>query len=218
MLYLSTDAGCKVAILTLGLMGSINRKRPATSRFFCSNGGQTRTQKKGKQMQSTRQITIEHIVIASNQPYEKVLEALEGRLGSEEGWRKTEQGIQALAAAQAPWEQAAETIERQLGTSDFTILSKIEPGALLRLSGKTSRAIQYVAGNPLLAIQMIEHAPEVALYAPLHFVVYEDEAGKTFVAYDNFVSLLAQYQREEITQVAQMVEQKLEALLAAVTR
>jgi hypothetical protein len=29
--------------------------------------------------------------------------------------------------------------------------------------------------------------------------VYEDEAGKTFVAYDNFVSLLAQYQREEIT-------------------
>jgi hypothetical protein len=38
------------------------------------------------------------------------------------------------------------------------------------------------------------------------------------VAYDNFVSLLAQYQREEITQVAQMVEQKLEALLAAVTR
>jgi hypothetical protein len=115
-------------------------------------------------MQSTRQITIEHSVLASNQPYEKVLEALESRLGSEEGWRKTEQRIQALAAAQAPWEQAAET------------------------------------------------------NAPLHFVVYEDEAGKTFVAYDNFVSLLAQYQREEITQVAQIVEQKLEALLAAVTR
>ena len=64
-------------------------------------------------MQSTRQITIEHIVLASNQPYEKVLEALESRLGSEEGWRKTEQRIQALAAAQAPWEQAAETIERR---------------------------------------------------------------------------------------------------------
>ncbi len=45
-----------------------------------------------------------------------------------------------------------------------------------------------------------------------------DEAGNTFVAYDNVVSLLAQYQREEITQVAQVVEQKLEALLAAVTQ
>src|SRR5258707_15418838 len=92
------------------LMGSINRKRPAKSRFFCSNGGQTLTKKKGKQMKSTRQITIEHIVIASNQPYEKVLEALESRVGSEEGWRKTEQGIQALAAAKAPCDQALEKI------------------------------------------------------------------------------------------------------------
>ena len=73
-------------------------------------------------------------------------------------------------------------------------------------------------GNPLLATQMSRLQPEVALYAPLHFVVYEDEAGKTFVAYDRFASLLAQYQREEITRVAQIVEQKLEALLTAVTQ
>ena len=169
-------------------------------------------------MQSTRQITIEHVVITSNQPYEKVLEGLASRLGSEEGWRKTEQRIQALAAAQAPWEQAAETIERQLGTSDLTIFKTVEHTALHSLAGKSSRAVQYVAGNPLPANHMSRLLPEVALYAPLHFVVYEDEAGKTFVAYDTFVSLLAQYHREEITQVAQLVEHKLEALLAAVTR
>jgi len=27
----------------------------------------------------------------------------------------------------------------------------------------------------------------MALYVPLHFVVYEDDADKTFVAYDTFV-------------------------------
>ncbi len=43
------------------------------------------------------------------------------------------------------------------------------------------------------------------------------ETDGVYQAYDNFVSLLAQYQREEITKVAQIVEQKLEALLAAVT-
>ena len=64
---------------------------------------------------------------------------------------------------------------------------------------------------------MTRHMPEAALYAPLKLVVYEDEEGKTFVAYDNFISLLVQYQREEITQVAREVEQKLEALIAAVT-
>jgi hypothetical protein len=68
-----------------------------------------------------RSITIEHVVIASNQPYDKVLEGLQSRMGSEEGWRKTEQRLQELTAAQAPLEQAEETIERQVGTSDFTI-------------------------------------------------------------------------------------------------
>ena len=63
---------------------------------------------------------------------------------------------------------------------------------------------------------MTRYMPEAALYAPLRLVVYEDEQGKTFIAYDSFVSLLAQYQREEITQVARVVEQKLEALVAEV--
>src|SRR5260370_6748845 len=133
-------------------------------------------------MGSTRQITIEHIVIASNQPYEKVLEGLESRLGSEEGWRKTGQRIQALAAAQAPWEQAAETIKRQLGTSDLTIFKTVEHTPLHSIARKTSRSIQYVARNPLLANQMSRPMPPLALYSPLHFVVYEHEAGPTLAA------------------------------------
>jgi hypothetical protein len=39
----------------------------------------------------------------------------------------------------------------------------IDPGSLLALRGKPVRAAQYAIGNPLLAIQMIEHAPEAAL-------------------------------------------------------
>src|SRR5260370_22089385 len=156
-------------------------------------------------MGSTSKLTSEHFVIASNQPYEKVLEGLESRLGAEKGWRKTEQRIQALAAAQAAWEQAAETIKRQLGTSDLTIFKTVEHTALHSIAGKTSRAIQYVAGNPLLANQMSRLLPEVALYAPLHFVVYEDEAGTTFVGFANFCSLLAHDQGEENNQGRQYV-------------
>jgi hypothetical protein len=37
------------------------------------------------------------------------------------------------------------------------------------------------------------------------------------VSFDSFTSLLVQYQHEEITQIAQLVEQKLEALVAEVT-
>lgn len=169
-------------------------------------------------MGSTQHITIEHRVIASNQPYTKVLEALETRLGSLEDWRAIVQQIQLLVTTGATWEKVTETIEQHIGMSGLTLFNKVEHTPLLTLAGKTSRAIQYTAGNPLLAIQMTRISPEAALYAPLRFVVYENEEGQTFVAYDNFATLLAQYQREEINRVAQIVEQKLEALITEVTQ
>jgi pimeloyl-ACP methyl ester carboxylesterase len=66
-------------------------------------------------------------------------------------------------------------------------LSKIEPGALLTLSGKPTRAAQYAIGNPLLAIQMIEHAPEVAL-----LVLLDTYYGQSpTLRFPEFVSLFA---------------------------
>jgi uncharacterized protein (DUF302 family) len=165
-------------------------------------------------MRQTTPITIEHVVIASNQPYEKVIGSLEARLGPVQDWTAIGQHV---AAAHASWEQFTQEVEAHIGTSGLTLFSKVEHSFLLSLVGKTSRATQYTIGNPVLATQMTRHLPEAALYAPLKLVVYEDEEGRTFVAYESFVSLLAQYQREEITQVARVVEQKLEALVAEAT-
>jgi hypothetical protein len=63
----------------------------------------------------------------------------------------------------------------------------------------------------------VQTSGPVVLFPPLRLVVYEDKQDNTFVAYDSFVSLLAQYQREEITQVARLFEQQLEAQVAEVT-
>ena len=162
-------------------------------------------------MRQTTQITIKHIVVASDRSYEQVIEALEAQLGLRADWENI---ARALITPNASWEQVVQIVEQQLGTSGFTILGKFDQGALLRLSGKPTRAVQYAIGNPLLAIQMIEHAPEAALYAPLRLAVYEDRAGNAVVAYERFTSQLAQYPHPEIAPVAQLVEQKLEELIA----
>jgi uncharacterized protein (DUF302 family) len=169
-------------------------------------------------MESTSTITIEHIVITSNQPYEKVLEALKARMGSIDDWKAIVQKITSVASANPSWEKIVKIIETHLGESGFTIFNTVEHTPLIALSGKASRVTQYLAGNPLLAVQMSRLLPEVALYAPLRFAVYVDEAGQTFVAYDNFASQLGQYQREEINRVAQEVQDKLRTLLMEVTQ
>src|SRR5216683_4469773 len=162
--------------------------------LVCLPAGRARERERNdKVMKQTTQITIEHIVVASGRSYEQVIEALEAQLGLRADWDKI---ARELITTNASWEQAVQIIEQQLGTSGFTILGKFNQGALLTLGGKPTRAVQYAIGNPLLAIQMIEHAPEVALYAPLRLVVYEDGKGRTFLAYDRFSSQLAQYQNE----------------------
>jgi uncharacterized protein (DUF302 family) len=170
--------------------------------------------KENRAMRQTINITIEHCVVASNRSYEQVIEALEARLGVA---GNVDELVRQLAADKASWEQVTHAIEKQLGTSGFTIFSKVDHGTLLSLAGKPRRVSQYAIGNPLLALQMVEHLPEVALYAPLRLAVYEKNGGKTAVTYDRFSSLLAPYQRAEITPIAQLVEQKLEALVAEVT-
>ncbi len=163
----------------------------------------------------TARITIEHIVVASSRSYEQVKASLEARLGV---LGNTDELVRQVSEAHASWEQITQAIEQRLGASGFSIFSKVEQGQLLSLAGKPRRVVQYAIGNPLLAIQMIEHVPEVALYAPLRLAVYEEEQGKTFIAYDRFSSLLAQYQRAEIAAIAKLVEQKLEELVAEATR
>jgi uncharacterized protein (DUF302 family) len=169
-------------------------------------------------METISTLTIEHIVIASNQPDEKVLEALKTRMGSIEDWKEMTRKLGSIDLTSTSWEQIVQIIETHLGTSGFTIFNTVEHTPLIALSGKTSRVTQYLAGNPLFAVQMSRLLPEVALYAPLRFAVYQDESGRTFVAYDNFLSQLAQYQREEITRTAQVVQDSLRTLLLEVTQ
>jgi uncharacterized protein (DUF302 family) len=164
-------------------------------------------------MRQTTRLTIEHIVVTSNRSYEQAIAALEAQLGQRADWEELQQTLTTYGT----FEQALQLIEPQIGTSGFTIFSKLDPGNLLTLAGKPTRALQYALGNPLLANQMIEHAPEAALYAPLRLVVYENRAGKAVVAYERFTSQLAQYPQPEIAAVAQLVEQKLEALVAEAT-
>jgi hypothetical protein len=152
---------------------------------------------------------IEHVVVASNRPYQQVIEALEARLGPPID-------LQAIAPQPTSWEQFEQAITAHTGPSGLMLFFKAEH-SYLPLLGKNSRATQYTIGNALLASRMTRYAPEIALYAPLKLVVYQDEAGRTSVAYDSFVSLLVQYRNEEITRTAKQVEQKLVALVAEVT-
>jgi uncharacterized protein (DUF302 family) len=100
------------------------------------------------------------------------------------------------------------------GPSGFMLFRTSDHGVLLRLAGQQKKAIQYLLGNPLIALQMTQHDIRAGLYAPLRVLLYENEEGKTCIEYDRPSSLFGQFGNPKVTEVATQLDRKLEQLVA----
>jgi uncharacterized protein (DUF302 family) len=162
---------------------------------------------RGKPMDGTR-ITLEHIHVEADKPFDKVVQAFEKQLG-----RFDPEVYKWLTSGVSP-DKVRAKIEAMAGPSGFMSFRTSDHGALLRLAGQRKKALQYLVGNPLFALQMTQHDIRAALYAPLRVLIYENEKGKTCVEYDKPSSLFGQFGNTKVTEVATMLDRKLERLIA----
>ena len=158
---------------------------------------------------SDNHFTVDHVQRTTDKPFGDVTTAFERQLG------RFEPGVYQALAAGGDAEGARARIEAMAGPSGFMLFASHNHGALLRLAGQQRKAIQYVVGNPLFALQMTQHDIRASLYAPLRVLLYESEEGKTCLEYDRPSSLFGQFGNAEIDAVAAMLDKKLGALAAA---
>jgi uncharacterized protein (DUF302 family) len=161
----------------------------------------------GNPMDVTR-ITVEHVRFVADKPFDKVSKAFEEQLGQfdPEVYKSLTTGVDA--------NKIRARIEGMVGPSGFMLFRTSDHGALLRLAGQKKKAIQYLVGNPLFAVQMTQHDVRSGLYAPLRVLIYENEQGKTCVEYDRPSSLFGQFGNAKVTEVATMLDRKLEQFVA----
>ena len=153
-------------------------------------------------------VTIEHIHVETEKPFADVTAALEARMG------KFDPAAYEQLRNGADPESVRTRLEGMTGPSGFMLFQTSDHGALLRLAGQKKKALQYLLGNPLFAMQMTQHDIRAGLYAPLRVLLYEDERGKTCVEYDKPSSLFGQFGNDQISPTAAMLDKKLEALVA----
>jgi uncharacterized protein (DUF302 family) len=174
--------------------------------FVFGNFGTHRQEE--KKMNTTR-ISVDHVRLVTDKPFEDVTKAFEQQLG-----RFDPEVYKALAGS-GDAEEAKAKIEAMAGPSGFMLFATHNHGALLRLAGQKRKAIQYVVGNPLFAVQMTQHDIRASLYAPLRVLIYQNDEGKTCVEYDKPSSLFGQFGNERISPTSARLDNKLEALVAA---
>ena len=151
---------------------------------------------------------IEHIQVKTKKPFGEVAAAFEARLG------KFDPAVYEQLKNRADPQTIRAGLEGMVGPSGFMLFRTGDHGALLRLVGQSKKAVQYVVGNPLFAIQMTQHDLRAGLYAPLRVLLYENEEGKTCVEYDKPSSQFGQFGNAKVTEVAIMLDRKLEQLVA----
>jgi uncharacterized protein (DUF302 family) len=162
----------------------------------------------GNPMHDSR-FTVDHVCLTTDKPFEEVAQSFERQLGRfDPEVSKSLAGGGDLAAVKAK-------LEAMAGPSGFMLFSTSDHGTLLRLAGQKRKAIQYVVGNPLFAMQMTQHDIRASLYAPLRVLLYENEEGKTCLEYDKPSSLFGQFGNDRISPTAAMLDKKLEALAKA---
>ncbi len=166
----------------------------------------TSSPKKDNGMYETR-FTVDHVRLKTDKPFEDFAQAFERRLG------RFDPDVYKALAASGDAQEARAKIEAMAGPSGFMLFGTHNHGALLRLAGQERKAVQYVIGNALFALQMTQHDIRASLYAPLRVLIYENEEGKTCVEYDRPSSLFGQFANERISPTAVMLDKKLEALV-----
>jgi uncharacterized protein (DUF302 family) len=152
---------------------------------------------------------VDHVRLATDKHFEEVTAAFERQLG------RFEPGVYQALAEGGDAEAARARIEAMAGPSGFMLFGTQNHGALLGIARQQRKAVQYVVGNPLFALQMTQHDIRASLYAPLRVLIYENEEGKTCVEYDRPSSLFGQFGNDRISPTAAMLDRKLEALVAA---
>ena len=157
-------------------------------------------------------VTIEHVHVETAKPFSEVTDALEARMG------KFDPAAYEELRTGADPEAVRARLEGMAGSSGFMVFRTSDHGALLRLAGQTRKAVQYLLGNPLFAIRMTQHDIRAGLYAPLRVLLYQDEEGKTCVEYDRPSSLFGQFGNANVTEVAAMLDRKLEEPIAEAIR
>jgi uncharacterized protein (DUF302 family) len=165
-----------------------------------------------KQEQRMGKFTIEHVHVKTEKPFAEVAAALEAQMG------KFDPAVYEQLRNGADPEAVRAQLEGMAGPSGFMLFRTSDHGALLRLAGQTRKAVQYLLGNPLFAVRMTQHDIRAGLYAPLRLLLYEDEQGKACVEYDRPSSLFGQFGNASVTEVAAMLDRKLEQLVAVAVR
>jgi hypothetical protein len=140
--------------------------------------------------------------------YERFTRALEAQLGT------MRIGSAVAITSGAPADRLSEELAAFAVPSGFALFQTIDHGGLLTaLAGHKARAMTYVFGNRLIALEMTKHVLSAGLYVPLRLFVRELAPERIIVTFDVPSATLVQFLSPQVDAVAAELDARIEKLV-----
>lgn len=150
---------------------------------------------------SETQRQIVRVTINAEVAFDSFVKSFQQRLG------KFDQA--AVAALIGQPREAAAALKGMEGDQGLMIFFTLDHGRALNMVGKSQKAIRFILGNPLVAIQMTQHDIRAGQYVPLTVIAYEDEENRLHIEYDQPSSILGVCENAAIDETARDLDRKL---------
>jgi hypothetical protein len=109
-------------------------------------------------------------------------------------------------------------VQSQIGVMGFMLFQEFDYSAWLPLFGVNRKVTRWILGNPLIAITMIQHDVDAALFAPVELLLRESDVGEgSTVLYDVPSSLMVIRENPLLLEAALALDAKLDALVRRLT-
>ncbi len=156
--------------------------------------------------------TIQHSRLATGLNYEALVRGFERELGHLDPAHP-----RSLAARRVAWREVEKDIATAAGRHGLMIVSRLDLARLTSLSGAEKRCSLYLVGDPLLANRIINIDPRGSFYVPFRVGLYADgDPRGAVIAYDRPSSFLATLGHPELTEIAESLDRRIDAVAAAV--
>ena len=156
-----------------------------------------------------KKIEIERFSVISGRPFDDVVARVSAAVGHPnmaEFWKSTKQA-QSLS-------ELEDIINKVTGSSGLMQFEELNHGAIIQAdTGRTTRMLRLLIGNPLIMKEMAKRVPDAGSYAPVTVLVDERPDG-VHLSYDRMASFLDPYGNPDALAVARNLDEKVERLLA----
>ncbi len=110
------------------------------------------------------------------------------------------------------FDQTVETLRQLVSKNDMMVMSEINQGKILSMTGLQLNATSLFVGNPNIGNKLFSADRGVGVAVPVRVNIYEATDGNTYINYVKPSQQLASFNNEQISKIGQMLDENLAKL------